>query len=62
MGKITVQFVAERDTKNTIRFTEVLTGPLDTPKIGTLYVSKATLKELGYVDGSKLSVLVNVAE
>lgn len=62
MGKIIVQFVAERDTKNTIRFAEVLTGPLDTPKIGTLYVSKGTLKELGYVEGKKLSVEVNIAE
>ena len=62
MGKIIEQFVAERDTKNTIRFAEVLQGPLDTPKIGTLYVSKGTLKELGYVEGKKLSVEVNIAE
>lgn len=53
-----VQFEFERDTKNTIRFKEVLPGPLDIPKIGTLYVSKPTLKELGYVDGSKLEVSI----
>ena len=62
MGKIVVQFTAERDTKNTIRFTEVLTGPLETPKIGTLYVSKSSLKELGYEQGATLSVEVNVAK
>lgn len=58
MSKIKFEF--ERDTKNTIRFKEVLSGPLDTPKIGTLYVSKNTLKEIGYTDGDKLEVEVSI--
>lgn len=36
--KVTFEF--EKDTKNTIRFKEVLNGPLDVANIGTLYVPK----------------------
>jgi hypothetical protein len=60
MSKIKFEF--ERDTKNTIRFKEVLNGPLDTPKIGTLYVSKGTLKDIGYTEGKKLEVEVKVCD
>lgn len=56
-----VKFEFEKDTKNTIRFKEVLNGPLDTPKINTLYVSKGTLKELGYVEGAQLEVSIDIA-
>ncbi len=58
--KVTFEF--ERDTKNTIRFKEVLNGPLDTPKIGTLYVSKATLKEIGYTEGVKIEATVAISK
>ena len=51
-----VNFEMEKDTKNTIRFKEVVGGPLDTPKVGTIYVPKATLKELGYEVGKQLTV------
>ena len=51
-----VQFTPEKDTKNTIRFKEAVGGPLDVPKIGTLYVSKQTLKELNYQEGQGLEV------
>lgn len=51
-----VSFEFEKETKNTIRFKEVLNGPLDTPNIGTLYVPKQTLKQIGYKEGSKLIV------
>lgn len=56
MAKQTVTFEFEKDTKNTIRFKEVLNGPLDAPVIGTLYVPKQTLKQIGYNEGSKLIV------
>ena len=56
MNNLKVTFEFERDTKNTIRFKEVLEGPLDAPNIGTLYVPKQTLKQLGYKEGSKLTV------
>lgn len=41
---IRVTLVKEKETKNTIRFGEVTDGP---PRIGTLYLQKWTVKELG---------------
>ena len=51
-----VSFEMEKDTKNTIRFREVVGGPLDTPKVRTIYVPKATLKEIGYEVGKQLTI------
>ena len=56
--KVTFEF--EKDTKNTIRFKEVLGGPLDVANIGTLYVPKMTLKAIGYQEGQKLDVTIDV--
>lgn len=56
MSKATVKFEMEKDTKNTIRFKEVVDGPLETPKLGTIYVPKTTLKEIGYEPGKQLLV------
>lgn len=56
MSKLTVAFEMEKDTKNTIRFKEVVGGPLDTPKVGIIYVPKSTLKEIGYEVGKKLII------
>ena len=56
--KVTFEF--EKDTKNTIRFKEVLNGPLDVANIGTLYVPKMTLKVIGYQEGQKLDVTLDV--
>ena len=55
--KVTFEF--EKDTKNTIRFKEVLNGPLDVANIGTLYVPKMTLKAIGYQEGQKLEVTIS---
>lgn len=55
--KVTFEF--EKDTKNTIRFKEVLKGPLDVANIGTLYIPKMTLKAIGYQEGQKLEVTLN---
>ena len=46
----------EKDTKNTIRFKEAVPGPLDIPKVGTVYVPKTTLKEIGYEVGKNLTM------
>lgn len=54
-------FSFEKETKNTIRFNEDLEGPLDAPVIGTLYVPKQTLKGIGYKEGDKLSVNIDIA-
>lgn len=58
--KKSVVFEAEKDTKRTIRFKEIVHGPLDEPVIGTVYIPKSTLKELGYEEGCKLSVDITV--
>lgn len=57
---IALTFSFERETKNTIRFQEVLADSLDTPQIGTLYVAKAALKSLGWKDGKNLSISLSV--
>jgi len=57
-----VTFKQEKVTKNTIKFAEVLENDLDAPKIGTLYVQKATLKEIGWTDGKQLTVEIGIQE
>ena len=58
--KMKVTFQMEKATKNTIRFEEALENALDAPKIGTLYVPKSTLAELGWKEGKKLTVEVKL--
>lgn len=58
--KVTVSFDMEKETKNTIRFNEAVGGPLDLPKVGTIYVPKQTLKEIGYEVGKQLVVELSV--
>jgi len=53
-------FTAEKATKNTVRFQEVLESEFSAPTIGTIYVPKATLGALGYSEGKKLVVTVTV--
>lgn len=60
MSKVTVKFDMEKETKNTIRFTEHVPGPLDTPKVGTVYVPKSTLKEIGYEPGKQLIMELHI--
>ena len=55
---ITLVFKEERDTKNTIRFTEQVNDNLDSQKIGTIYVAKSTLKELGWARGNALTITI----
>lgn len=57
---MTVKFTMEKATKNTIRFTEIRESDLDASKVGTVYVPKATLKELGWSEGKVLTVDLNV--
>lgn len=57
---MTIIFAPERVTKNTIRFAEVLQNEMDTPKVGSLYVPKATLGVMGWSDGKKIAVELNV--
>lgn len=43
---MTIKFVFERETKNTVRYAEEPEKITDPVVIGTLYVQKAALKEL----------------
>jgi hypothetical protein len=53
-------FTMDKETKNTIRFTEVLENEFDEPKVGTLYVQKTTLDELEWEEGMRLSVNIDL--
>lgn len=52
-------FKMEKATKNTIRFEEVLESELDAPKIGSIYIPKATLGELGWKEGDTLTIEIS---
>ena len=49
---MTIIMYEEKQTKNTVRFTE----DSETPKLGSIYVPKATLREIGYKSGMALHV------
>lgn len=57
-----VEFKMEKATKNTIKFNEILENELSAPKIGTLYVQKATLGSMGWSEGATLVVDLKVKE
>jgi hypothetical protein len=52
----------ERATKNTIRFTEILEDALSAPAIGNLYIPKSTLKEIGWTEGHKITLNIELAQ
>lgn len=56
--KITLKM--EKPTKNTIRFEEVLESELDAPKLGSIYIPKATLTELGWKEDKTLTIEMEV--
>lgn len=56
-----ISFKQEKVTKNTVRFTEVV-SEMDTPVIGTLYVQKHALKEISYKEGQQLNVTLEVVD
>ena len=56
-----VYFESERVTKNAVRFAEVLKSDLDEPRIGTLYMKKSTLREMGWNENQLLVVSVEIA-
>lgn len=59
--EITRTLIAGRYTKNTLLMTELEEDGY-VPVVGNLYVKKAALKELGYVDGEKLEVTIRRLE
>ena len=59
---MTAVFKMEKATKNTIRFEEVLANELDAPKLGSIYVPKATLGEIDWAEGKELTITLDVKE
>ncbi len=57
MKEVTLQFVKERETKNTVRYEEVEQETMALA-VGTLYVQKHLLKQMG--NPEKLSVTISV--
>lgn len=55
-----VVFTMEKATKNTIRFAEVLESELAAPKIGSVYIPKSTLGEIGWKEGDALTIDISV--
>jgi hypothetical protein len=56
--QLTVKFVRERETKNTVRFAEVPRDPKQPEAlvVGTLYVQKAALDEIGTPDNLTVTI------
>ena len=46
-----VKFAYEKPTKNTCKFAEVVANEWTPEKIGSIYVPKSTLMEIGYTGG-----------
>ena len=57
---VTVTMAEEKQTKNTVRFAEKLESEYDAPVIGTLYVPKATLKQIGYAGNGEIVLEISV--
>ena len=56
-----LKFTAEKSTKNTVKFAESVANEWVPEKIGSLYVPKFTLAELGYAGGD-IYVSISKAE
>jgi hypothetical protein len=50
----------EKATKNTIKFAEVLESELAAPKMGSVYIPKSTLGEIGWKEGDRIFIEVGV--
>lgn len=59
---MSVTFKMEKATKNTIRFEEVLESELSAPVIGSIYIPKATLGQLGWTEGKNLTLTMRVED
>lgn len=55
-----VKFEEEKETAGTWRFKECDVGPLDTPIMKTVYLPKATLKQLGWTPNSGKKIVIGI--
>lgn len=58
----TIKFKAEKETKNTVMFTEILEGNLNNPVIGNVYFQKEALKSADWTEGKLLELTINVID
>jgi len=58
--KVKVKFEFYKYTPRKVSFKEVLNDPLDTEKIGTQYISKETIKEMGWKEGQPIYVTIEL--
>jgi hypothetical protein len=54
--QIVVEFEKEKETKNTVRFTEIADSDGMPPKIKTIYLQNFVLKQLGSPDTIKVTI------
>ena len=62
MKQVNVYLKKDRETKNTFRFEEVNNTGTDTPVIGTMYIPKATLKDLDWSGDTVLQVTITTGD
>jgi hypothetical protein len=55
---ITAQFNIERETKNTVRYQERTKADDSPPMIGTLYIQKTALAEMGETPPESITVTI----
>jgi len=55
MTTFNIEFAKDRETKNTVRYEE-LVDEMDVSKVGYLYVQKHALKELGFPETLKVTI------
>ncbi len=58
----TIKFTPERETKNAIRFTEILEGNMNNPVMGSVYFQKEALKAKGWVEGKCITLTVDIVD
>lgn len=57
-----ITFEMEKATKNTIRFAEILESELAAPKIGSIYIPKSTLGEIGWNENMLITIDIQKGE
>ncbi len=59
---VSVCMRVQKSTKNTIRFEEITPTEIAAPKLGTIYVPKSTLNEIGWSEGKNIYVTLQVSK
>jgi hypothetical protein len=58
---IELTFVVDRETKNTVKFEELVEKGRPRAVVGSLYVLKADLDKMGWKSGDDLKVTINAS-